>query len=317
MTLRTQDSNVNKNLLCVKNKHPFDDRIKFQEEGHKYWIDDDDTDLISATTYIHDFFDEFDEETIIKNILNKFEHKYDKNYKYYKMSYDEIKNLWEKNRIEASEAGTKMHALIEYFYNDIEIEIESPEMEQFLQFYEDHEDLEMYRTEWMIFSEQLRITGSIDAVFRNDDGTLTLGDWKRSKEIKFESFGNKKGKFPFQNILDCNFYHYSLQLNLYRVILEKFYNEKIKEMFLVILHPNNKDDKYMKIPVKRMEKEGDLLLDFRINQLLKLGYSKDRFQDININFRLKDEINYGNIDEINEEEEIKPLKRLLKKNYKK
>ena len=34
------------------------------------------------------------------------------------MSYDEIKNLWEKNRIEASEAGTKMHATIEYFYND-------------------------------------------------------------------------------------------------------------------------------------------------------------------------------------------------------
>ena len=181
-----------------------------------------------------------------------------------------------------------MHAQIEFFYNGMELELDSPELEQFYQFYQDHEDLEMYRTEWMIFSEELRLTGSIDAVFRNDDGTLTLGDWKRSKEIKFKSFGNKKGKFPFENILDCNFYHYSLQLNLYRVILEKFYNEKIKDMFLVVLHPNNKDGKYMKIPVKRMEKEGDLLIDFRINQLLKLGYSEEKFKNINLNFRLKD-----------------------------
>ena len=44
----------------------------------------------------------------------------------------------------------------------------------------------------------------------------------------------------------------------------------------------------MKIPVKRMEKEGDLLIDFRINQLLKLGYSEEKFKNINLNFRLKD-----------------------------
>lgn len=314
MTLRNIDSNLDNNLLCVKNKHPFDSRIKFQEEGHLYWIDDDSTDLISATTFIHKFFDDFDEHKQIKMILNKYQHKNDKTYKYYKMSYDEIKNLWEKNRIEASEAGTKMHATIEYFYNDIEIEIDSPELEQFLQFYEDHENLEMYRTEWMIFSEKLRITGSIDAVFRNEDGTLTLGDWKRSKEIKFESFGNKKGKFPFQNLSDCNYYHYSLQLNLYRVILEKFYNEKIKDMFLVILHPNNENNKYIKIPVKRMEKEGDLLLDFRINQLLELGYPVERFADIDLKYRIKYQkkeiINY---DTIEEDIEIKPLKRLLAK----
>lgn len=314
MTFRNKDSILNDNLLCIKNEHQFDHRITFQDEGHKYWIDNDDTNLISSTTYIHSFFEEFDCDNIIKKILNKYEHKNDPTYEYYQMTFDEIKGKWEKNRIEASELGTKMHEKIEKFYNGFELELDCPELEQFYQFYEDHEDLEMYRTEWMIFSEELRLTGSIDAVFKNDDGTLTLGDWKRSKEIKFQSFNNKKGKYPFQNILDCNFYHYSLQLNLYRVILEKFYNEKIKDMFLVIMHPNNKDGKYMKIPVKRMEKEGDLLLDFRINQLLKLGYSEEKFKNIELKFRVKDEINYENIDET-EEKDVKPLKRLL--NFKK
>ena len=34
-------------ILSKINKHPFDSRIKFRQEGHKYWIDGDDKDLIS------------------------------------------------------------------------------------------------------------------------------------------------------------------------------------------------------------------------------------------------------------------------------
>lgn len=304
----------NQNLLKYKNKHPFDSRIKFREEGHKYWIDGDDKDLVSATTFIHQFFDEFDTEKIINKILNKWEYKNNPSYKYYLMKPEKIKEMWDKNRDEASEAGTIMHANIEYFYNDLEVENDSPEFEQFLDFYKDHEDLEMYRTEWMIFSDVLRLTGSIDAVFRNEDGTLSLGDWKRSKEIKFKAFDEDSfGRFPFQNLPDCNFYHYSLQLNLYRSILEKFYNEKIKDMFLVVLHPNNLNNKYQKLMVKRMEEEGDLLLDFRIQQLIKLGYDKTLFDKIELSYRVENvkKIEKASFDFDNFEEEEIERPRLL------
>ena len=43
--------------LAEVNKHTRDARIKFRDEGHKYWIDGDDTDLISCTTFIKKFFD--------------------------------------------------------------------------------------------------------------------------------------------------------------------------------------------------------------------------------------------------------------------
>ena len=56
-------------MLAEKNKHPFDIRIKFRDKDHKYWIDNDDTDLVSCTTYIHSFFNEFDTAGVIKNIL--------------------------------------------------------------------------------------------------------------------------------------------------------------------------------------------------------------------------------------------------------
>ena len=42
-----------------------------------------------------------------------------------------------------------------------------------------------------------------------------------------------------------NFFHYSLQLNVYKRILEKNYNKKVKEMFLVCLHPENFNNSYL------------------------------------------------------------------------
>ena len=288
-------------LLSEKNKHPLDKRIKFQDEGHRYWIDGDDKDLTSSTTYIHTFFNHFDADKVIKGILKSAKYK-DPSYEYYGMSHSHIKNKWETSGKDASGKGTKMHKDIEDFYNGVNIKNDSPEFKYFLDFYKDHKHLKIFRTEWLIFSEIHRITGSIDAVYENEDGTLTLGDWKRSKEIKFEGYNNQCGKKPFANLQDCNYMHYSLQLNLYRNILETFYGKKIKEMFLVVLHPDN--DSYKKIIVNRMEREGDLLFTYRKKQLATLGYE--------ITFDKKDLADFKEDDEIDDDDfcNLKPLLKL-------
>jgi len=274
------------------NRHAFDKRIKFRELGHKYWIDGDATNLVSSTTFIHQFFGEFETNKIIGRIVNGRRHKTDPEYAYYQMTASAIKKQWSDNAREASEAGTRMHADIEYFYNNLPVENDSVEYAQFLEFQRDHKHLEMFRTEWMIFAECLRITGSVDAVFRDpEDDMLILGDWKRSKEIRYTPFeSGKAGKFPLQHLPDTNFYHYSLQLNLYRVILEKFYGERIKEMFLVICHPGNAGGKYMKLPIARMDKEAELMLDFRKQQLIGLGYPESTFSDLHLDHTVANEV---------------------------
>ena len=60
----------NPELLAEKNKHILDSRINHVKEGHKYFIDNNSKDVISVTTYIHTFFNEFDTDYIIKKILN-------------------------------------------------------------------------------------------------------------------------------------------------------------------------------------------------------------------------------------------------------
>ena len=258
-------------ILSQKNPHANDSKIKFQNEGHRYWINDNSENIISSTTFIKQFFEEFDSDAVIKNILNSFDYKENPEYKYFNMKAKEIKDLWELNGKTARDLGTLLHEDIEKYYNNLEVNNDTVEYEYFINFINDNKDLKIYRTEWYIFSEIHRITGSIDAVFENSDGTLSIYDWKRSKEISFKSFNNEKGKCPLDTVIYVNYYHYSLQLNLYKTILEKYYGKKIKDMFLIILHPNNLN--YEKIKVLNMDKEIELILEFRLNEFKK---SKDK-----------------------------------------
>ena len=69
-------------------------------------------------------------------------------------------------------------------------------------------------------------------------------------------------KFSTNSVLshipDLNYWHYSLQLNIYKTILERKYGEKISEMYLVCLHPIH--DNYQRIRVSDMSVEVDELI---------------------------------------------------------
>ena len=56
-----------------------------------------------------------------------------------------------------------------------------------------------------------------------------------------------KGYGPASDLPDTNYWHYTLQLNIYRWLLEKNYGIKISEMALIVLHPNNKNYKRYKL----------------------------------------------------------------------
>lgn len=70
------------------------------------------------------------------------------------------------------------------------------------------------------------------------DGTLAIYDWKRIEELKTEN-RFQSGLGPVEHLPDTNYWHYSLQLNVYRYILQKHYGYVVSELALVVLHPNN------------------------------------------------------------------------------
>jgi Cys-tRNA synthase (O-phospho-L-seryl-tRNA:Cys-tRNA synthase) len=51
-----------------------------------------------------------------------------------------------------------------------------------------------------------------------------------------------------EHIPDTNYWHYALQLNTYKALIEKNYNKKVTSMVLVCLYPDNKSYQLIKVP---------------------------------------------------------------------
>ena len=208
-------------LLANKNAHVRDLCITFKEEGHEYTVKWDgnlegDKEFTSCTTFVHSLCNIFDNDKVIKQIMSS--KNWNENNKYWGMTANQIKSLWRENGKISSEAGTKLHFDIECFYNGLLVDNKSKEWFLFLQFNRDHSHLEAYRTEWLIWDEENKITGSVDMVFK-DGEYFDIYDWKRSKSIEKVPFGNKYLiNKNVEHLPDCNFWHYSLQLNIYKSI---------------------------------------------------------------------------------------------------
>lgn len=254
--------------LAQMNPHPRDEFITFEEIGHKYTVHGE-TGYISVTTWNHHHFDEFDANKIIGNILRGKRWGTDPTYKYYKMTRKEIGDSWDANRDAASGAGTNMHYDIECYYNNIFNVNDSIEFSFFRHFVADFPELKPYRTEWTVYYEELRISGSIDMIFENDNGELLIYDWKRCKEIAYDSpFGKSAKTACIRHLPDTNFWHYALQLNMYKTILEHKYDKKVVGLYLVCLHPDNTSNNYERIEVPVLEHEMSDLMAFRKTEIL-------------------------------------------------
>jgi len=257
--------------LAQLNPHPRDALISFQEEGHLYTIQGVEGHPISVTTLIHSMFQEFDADLIIDKMMKS--PNWRPGYRYFGMTKEQIKLQWDQNRDQAAQAGTLMHKTIEDFLNLPEQTREearlhfcehkqvplphsqTPEFMRFMAFWNalaQKRHYRPYRTEWLVFDADKRLAGSIDLILEDKrTGELLIVDWKRSKEIKMENRW-QSGKHCLSHLPDCNYIHYSLQLNIYRHLLETLYGKKVKLMYLVVLHPAMPA---FRVPIKRMEDE--------------------------------------------------------------
>jgi len=251
-------------MLAEKNAHPRDENISFEEGPHIYTVCGERGTYKSVTTWNHSHFAHFDSSGIVDKMLTS-RNMQDPNYKYYGMTKEQILAMWDSKRDSSSAAGTKMHNDIEYYYNGADVINDSIEFQYFRQFVNDFPELKPYRTEWMIYYEEMKISGSVDMVFENPDGTLQIYDWKRCQEIQNENgFGKYAITSCISHLPDTNFWHYALQLNVYKTILEKKYGKKVTGLYLVCLHPDNVYKNYERIEVPFLEKEMSDLFALRL-----------------------------------------------------
>lgn len=300
-------------FLAACHSHPWDKTIVFKEDSHKYyctWLGPESgpesvftsTDTTSVSGLVHGFFPEFNADAVLRNI--KRSRAYGVGHKYFGSSDEAIKAGWAENGRLASAQGTKFHALVEYFYNGFNLApyAHFRVVRQFLRFHAEHVQrarLVPFRTEMRLRSgNELRLTGTIDALFVDEfhpephatNGTLYLymKDWKFSKKIevhnKYETGLRACSKLP-----NCNYYHYALQQNLYKWLLETYYthfqfrgatysNVRVANMQLVVCHDSR--DEYELVDVPELQSVVEAMLEER-RELLAAARGSDSDGQLN------------------------------------
>lgn len=198
----------------------------------------------------------------------------------------EILKSYEDKKNTACERGTSIHEIQEnLFYNQddkIKKYVGGGKFDVKKGYYQLDLDRAIY-PEFLIsydFDDYLKVAGQIDLIIK-DGNEITIIDWKTNKKIDQESYFDKNTKkrqmmkFPLDNIQDCNFYHYTLQLSLYAFLLQKI-NPKFKIKKLLIVHFDHDGNEteyqcdYLKDDVARM------LLHYRRNQKIQNELNLDK-----------------------------------------
>ena len=98
------------------------------------------------------------------------------------------------------------------------------------------------------------LAGQADALFVDEEGSITILDWKRTKTIRFEN-GFQSLKEPLENLPHSNGWLYCLQLNVYKWMVESEFGLRVSGMYLGQVHPCLERAVLIEVPPMREELE--------------------------------------------------------------
>lgn len=234
-----------------RNKHPLDSTISFRASDHLYIVNR--VCLESVTTFVSNCFPKFNTELHAKRKAGALG-----------ISVQEVIEMWGQKGKESRDLGTAMHQKIENYYQGIDSV--NDDTFNLFRIFANNIKLVPYRTEWAVYDWEYKLAGTIDFVdYQN--GEYTIYDWKRSDKIiangipiKTNKYG-EKGNYPLEHIDNSPYYHYALQLSLYKFILERNYGIKVNSLRLGIFHPTYNKPYILEMPY--LENEINAIFNLR------------------------------------------------------
>jgi hypothetical protein len=186
--------------------------ISFNEESHTYRKNNED--FISVTSLLHHYSQPFDSDIIAS-----------KTAKSRGVSKESLLKEWKEKGDTSAKKGKHIHKVIENYLknkNEIDTNLYSIEINQFLNFYNDFlQDKEIIYLEKVLYDENYKIAGTIDCLaYDNKENVLYYIDWKTNEKFTISNKYQKLKK-PLNKYEQSNKEVYSLQLSFYRYIVEE------------------------------------------------------------------------------------------------
>lgn len=225
--------------LHVRNAHARDERLAFDGPSHTY-VADGVVACRSVTSVVGGAFPAFEPQAALATMKRGARWRAGTHPMYGKDDAAIVAE-WNAKGTEAAAAGTAMHLLIERLLNVPALDAstaEFPEVASGFPAFQANahaQGWKIFRTEWPLFDKRARLAGTVDAVFVNAAGQAWICDWKRTPAIPFDS-PYQTALPPLAHLPDCKGVRYSLQLNLYRHMLETQYDMAVAKMTIVAFH---------------------------------------------------------------------------------
>lgn len=185
--------------------------ISFDEESHRYLVNGNN--FISVTELLKKYEPIFDDVKIAEQTAKRR-----------KVNKDVLLNEWRKKSEDSRNKGTHLHRFIQnYLSGSVDIYEPYIKLKQtFAEFYNSWlKDKKVIYSEKIIYHPELKIAGTIDClVYCPKDNIFYYIDWKTNDKINFE---NKYQNLhpPLNKFSASNYNLYSLQISLYRYIIEE------------------------------------------------------------------------------------------------
>jgi len=215
-----------------------DPNFVFESESHTYTYGGIKYD--SVTTFLKEFKEPFDKEYWAARKAAERG-----------VSPEEIKKEWADKGKTATDLGTDIHSWIEEFWkgknpDPPDLPESRERCERFLEVYESKlKKFIPLKPELKVFSRKWRLAGTIDQPLLFWDSKASkvlfvLGDWKTNKEFRDDD--HSKGRFkkmlrPFSYLYENHHNEYSIQISLYRLILEDEIGIETHDGFLCHIGP--------------------------------------------------------------------------------
>ena len=252
-------------MEILKELNKFND-ILFNEELHKYTSKTKNINFISATGLIS-LIEDFDEIGLATKQADELD-----------VKVEDILSNWQDLKNYASNLGSEIHKYVElawqnksYFGNEKLFADWNNENHNMLEDFKKRcfnydifhkmvsKEFIAIRNELVIYDEYYGVAGMIDLLcYEKSTSNIYIFDWKSSKEIKKEN-SFKKLKYPLAEYDSSNFIIYSLQLSIYKTIIELNTSLRINKMCIIKI---SKDEKCKPILCKDMSKEAIKLLEY-------------------------------------------------------
>lgn len=284
--------------------------VQYNDELHKYWVKETDSQCISVTTLIHKFttFDEafwsayktleslISEEdfkaiksdlTLTKKFSDSYLEKFEIDKEVFEGHRKTLLVEWARKREESCVRGSAIH--LEQELRHLDGNTKELQKLGLGGKFETNTTNELVLGAKGVYPELLlsrvsedgvlKIAGQADLVIIDNNDVYVL-DYKTNKKIDknafFDSRTKKKSmmKYPLNNIQDTNFWHYSLQLSTYAWMIEK-YNPAFNIKSLILIHYDH-DGGVTEYECEYLKKDVERMLRFYKKQIIDDEFKRSR-----------------------------------------